>query len=403
VILPERFWTSALHVWINVGVILCLVLWLHGGLFIPSGDASRDAAVQPRADFMMFYGGALLVKTSPSELYDVEKQGAAQKAATGLNMAAGEPDFLPYPYPAIVALLFVPFTVVPYKTAYAVMMMINFVLLGTSIWLLSARLNLNRPATETLVLCTTACISVYATFLQGQVSFVALLLFVFVVTNLRTGNEGRAGLWAGFLAFKPTLIPFWLFWFAVRRRWRALAGAIASSSMLAAVSVLVSGIDGTRGYLRISQGMARGDWILVLPNDMPTLKAFLHFFGLPDAVWVVSVAILLLIVWRSRPSQDREYCVVIIGTILGTPHMHPQELVLLLIVVALMLAEKEKISSRVTWAFVAFILWQAIVRFLFGGSTGNHWPVMPITLVVLLAYLVRRPSREEHASAGAIA
>src|SRR5262245_54440136 len=164
----QRFRTTAVQLWFNVGAILCLVVWLQGGRFIPSGDAARDTVMRPRADFMMFYGSAVLLKESPAELYDISRQAAAQRAATGLEIAGSDIDFLPYPYPAVVALLFTPFTVLQYKTAYVLMLLINFALLGSSIWLLSARLNLDRAANEILVLCATASISVYATLLQGQ-------------------------------------------------------------------------------------------------------------------------------------------------------------------------------------------------------------------------------------------
>src|SRR5262245_24747965 len=83
----ERFRTAVLPVWINVALIFCLVVWLHGGNFIPSGDPARDAAMHPRADMMVFYGAALLARTNPSQLYDVDRQGEAQKAATGLEIS----------------------------------------------------------------------------------------------------------------------------------------------------------------------------------------------------------------------------------------------------------------------------------------------------------------------------
>ena len=373
-----------------MGAILCLILWLHGAVFIPSGDPTRDKVNRPRADFMMFYGSARLIETSPHQLYDIGPQGEAQKAATGLDISANDLDFLPYPYPAVVALTIVPLTLWGYKTAYAMMLLINFVLLGTTIWLLSERLNLDRASNELLVLCATASMSVYATLLQGQVSFFALLLVVLVVTNLRDGNNARAGIWAGFLAFKPTLLPVWLFWFTIRRRWAALKCAAAVSGAIALMSILIVGVDGTRAYASLSQGMMRGDFRTVLPNDMPTLRAVTYFLGFPDSVWIVAVAILLFVISKTMPSQDCEYCAVIVASILGAPHMHPQDLVLLLVVVAMLLVNIEVISRRTTWVFVGIILSQAVARGLFAGENGNHWPVLPISLIGVLAYLLHR-------------
>ena len=320
----ERFKQTALQVWMNVGGLLCLVLWLHGGVFIPSGDSARDRAQRPRADFMMFYGTALLVRESPHQLYDVDRQGEAQTTATGLEMSPTDLDFLPYPYPAVVALAFVPFTFFTYKTAYWLLLLMNLIVLGSAVWLLSARLNLDRASNQVLVLCTTASISVYATLLQGQVSFVAFLFVVLVLTNLRTGHDTRAGAWAGCLAFKPTLLPIWLFWFAMRRRWSALAGAVAVAGAMALISIFVVGLDGTLAYSNLSRRLIRGDFHTVLPSDMPTLRALTYFFGLSDSVWLAAVAVLLVAMSRMKASKDWEYGTVTVASILCAAHVHPQ-------------------------------------------------------------------------------
>jgi len=74
--------------------------------------------MHPRADLMMFYGSALLLQQSPEELSDQEQQGTYQKAATGLDISGNDIDFLPYPYPALVAFAFLPLTLLTYKSAY---------------------------------------------------------------------------------------------------------------------------------------------------------------------------------------------------------------------------------------------------------------------------------------------
>ncbi len=389
----ERFRTTALQVWINVGLILCLVLWLHGDIFIPTGDPAHDAVRRPRADLMIFYGAALLAKTAPSHLYDIDAQGEAQKVATGLEISGRDIDFLPYPYPPFVAFLMVPFTFLPYKTAYAVMLLINFLTLGLCVWLLSARLQLNRDANEAMVLCTAASISVYATLLEGQVSFFALLFFILVVTNLRAGNDARAGTWAGFLAFKPTLLPIWLYWFAIRRQWRALAYAIGVGVAMLAASILLVGVDGILRYIDLSRRMM-SDVPTARPDDMPTVRALTYFFGVSDSWWLVTVGILLLVLWKTKLPNDWEYCLVIMVSILTAPYMQPQETVVLLIVFAIILLHT-KMSWTTTWALVAFTLWHAVARKLFGGTGGNHWPVMPITFILLTAYLFHRARNAE--------
>jgi hypothetical protein len=95
-----------------------------------------------------------------------------------------------------------------------------------------------------------------------------------------------------------------------------------------------------------------------------------------------------------KASKDWEYGTVTVASILCAAHVHPQDLVLLLAVVALLLVHIRVISRRITWLFLGIILWQAVVRQLFAGPEGNHWPVLPITLVAAFTYLFYRGSSD---------
>jgi alpha-1,2-mannosyltransferase len=391
----ESFRSPALQVSLNVGLIFCLVVWLHGGIFIPSGDPSRDAVTKPRADFMIFYGAGLLVKTAASQLYDIDRQGAAQKAATGLEISGRDIDFLPYPYPPILALAMIPFTLVNYMTAYQLMIVINFLMLGLCIGLISSRLALSREASQILVLCATASLSVYSTLIEGQVSFLILLFYILVITNLRAGQEVRAGLWAGCLAFKPTLLPIWLFWFAIRGRWRAFGCACAIGATMATVSILTVGIEGVYGYLSLSRQMLNDSFPTARPHDMAVLRAVTYFFALPDSVWLVMVGCLLLVLWRAKLPGDWEYCMVVVVSMLTAPYLQLHETVLLLVVVALFLLHTGT-SRTAALGLIGFSLWQAIARFAFAGTFGSHLPVMPMTLIIVLGYIVYRARSAEH-------
>lgn len=385
--------TTAGHTCACVGILFSLVMLVHGWRWIPTGNPLSDETLRPRSDFMTFYGAAVLLLNSPEELYEPESEAAAQKAATGLNISAGDVDFLPFPYPAIVALAFVPFTLLKFKTAYMLMMAINLALLGMSIWLLSARLNLDDDANQVLVLCATASLAVYSALIQGQVSMISLLITVLAITNARLEKD-RAGIWVGLLAFKPTVLPIWLFWFAIRRRWRALAYAVAVSGTIALVSFLITGFDGTAGFLRMSQRMAAGNFLTAVRTDMPTLRALVDFLGLGTAVWLGGLAAIIFTVWWTQSATVWGYCNLIIATILVAPHIQPQELVLVLIIVALLLAEPGiSVSRSRVWLIFGFILWQSLARAVFAGAQGNHWPVMPLTFLGVFAHFAYKSTK----------
>lgn len=337
---------------------------------------------------MVFYAGALLFRQNPADLYDITLQASAQKSATGLEISSRDIDFLPFPYPAIVALAFVPFTFLNYHAAYFLMMLFNFLLIGISMWLLSTRLSLGKYQNRILVLCAFASLSVYSVLVQGQLSFLIFLLCVLLVTDLRDGRE-RAGIWAGLLAFKPIVIPVWLFWLAVRKRWRALAYAISIVVAIALISFLLVGLEGTLGYIQLLRRLLRGDFLAAHPTKMATLKGLTSFFKLHDFVWIGAVAAVLTGVWKIRASNDWQYCAVIVASILIAPYMHLQELVLLLIPVALILGRSGKNpSAGLRWSLFGLMLWQSLIQFKIGSLDGNSWPMMSLTMGCLFIFFL---------------
>src|SRR5438874_1714476 len=112
-----RFRNTVLRTCLSVGLVFATLMATQGERWLPSGDAARDSVSKPRADLMIIYGAALIMRHSPGDLYDQRKEGAAQKASTGLDISSEDLDFLPYAYPAIVALSFAPLTVFSYRTA----------------------------------------------------------------------------------------------------------------------------------------------------------------------------------------------------------------------------------------------------------------------------------------------
>ncbi len=389
----SRFRQTAVRAWVHIGLLLAVLLWFCGNYFVPSGDPLRDRVMRPRVDFMAFYASALLFRESPKDLYNVAEQAAAESKATGLNISTDDPDFLPYPYPAIVAVTFVPFTLFRYHTAYFAMMLLNLILIGLSLWLLSNQFQLGAYQNKILVLSAFALLPVYACLLHGQVSFVILLLCILAVSDLRQRRD-RAGLWVGLMAFKPTVIPVWIFWFIVRRRWRALLYALTASGCLAVLSVSLAGIKGSIGYIRLLQRMLNGNFQVALPYDMPTLRSLTHYFGLPMFVWAIAVSCVLLALWMTRSSTDWEYCSVVLGCFLVAPHLQLQEMVLLLIPITIILSTfRDNHSAVFRLSLLGAVLWVCLVRGLTGGNNGNHWPLMPATTIVLFIWCLYMGNR----------
>ena len=379
----DRLTHTAFQTWFNVGLILGLVMWLHAGTWVPTGDSVKDREMRPRADFMMFYGSALVLQNSATQLYDQNRQAAAQRLATGLEISESDIDFLPFPYPAVVALAFVPLTFFAYHTAYLIMILINFTMLGIIVWILSTGMNLEREETQVLVLCLTASLPVYAVLVEGQVSFFSLLFYALAITDLRKGHSRRAGIWAGLLAFKPTLVPALFFWFAVRRQWQALGWAVLVAGAMAMLSILLVGIDGSLGYIDISLKMAQEHYYTGRSSSMPNLRGIVGLWGGGMFAWSAAIGLVfgaLAFFKHKGPQTEWDHCALVMATILAAPHLLIQELVLTLIVIALVLA---RLKGHVTAA------WRWLLLLLMGlPAVYFDWPGVQEPQAAVIAYVI---------------
>jgi len=381
----RRLANTLLRTWLSTGFIIAVIMWQHSGLYLPNGDPAHDRTVKPRADMMIFYGAAKVMRHSPADLYDQRKEAAAQKAATGLEISSEDRDFLPYAYPAIVALLFVPFTVLSYKTAYFLMLIINFLLLGITLWILSDRLKLCGHNEKIFVLSATAFLPVYAVFLNGQLSFLLLLFSSLTITNLRAGRMVRAGIWCGLTAVKPTFLPIFLLWLAARRYWKTFACASVVAGTMALFSIVLVGFHGSADYITLTTRLAQG-YIYTAPLSwMYNLNALVHFLNAGRLAWLATTATVLaslLLRKRRDASGDWDYCALITASVLAAPYLLIQELDVMLIVLALVLAQfREPISLASQWTLFG-IMTAPTILYAAKEKGGHDWPIVPITLLI---------------------
>jgi hypothetical protein len=394
----RRFGNVILRTWLSTGLIIGIFMWQQGGHWLPTGNPVQDDIVKPRADLMILYGAGLVMRHSPASLYDQQQEGAAQRAATGLDISANDPDFLPYAYPAVVALSFLPLTFVPYRAAYLGVMLLNFILLGITLRLLSRRLKLDASESNALVLSATAFLPVYAVFVHGQITFILLLLYAMVITDLREGRTDRAGWLCGLTAFKPTLLPVFLLWFAVRRCWRALCWAVAVAGVLALISILLVGVNGSAAYVAQASKLAEGQVRTAPLSAMYNLNAITHFLSAGRVALIAgTVAVLALVVLRKRsnPTNDWDYCALICGSMLVAPYLLINELNTLLIVVAVVLARcRGSLGGVWRWLILLSMLLPTACFAFFGNAGSAIVAFVLLALFCIFTVLSFRDSRQ---------
>jgi hypothetical protein len=377
-----------LQTWLIVGGLAAVVFASNPYAFLP--DSRGPHADQPRPDFLAFYAAGTLLREDPAHLYDQDRQAQVQARAFGERIEPDLPGFMPFVYPAAVALLFVPLSWLPYSYAFIAMLAANVLLWGLALNLLVTRFGLSLEAGRLLVLCSAVSFPVILTLANGQVSFLAFLIMALVVADIRKGNP-RAGIWAGFLAFKPTLAPVLAIWFLARKNWRALGYAAAAGIAVLVVSLVLVGNRAIPDLWNMSSRIATEQYASANVFRMPNIRALVAFLGYGYvATALVSLLVLIVLLAQSRETSDASCAALILATILLASHIHFQDLTLLWIIVAMILSDGRKITAAWRWGLFSGSLVSTAAVFRLTAATPV--PVLSLTLLLLFLWFTLRPN-----------
>src|SRR6185312_13312981 len=160
-------------------VAVQLLGWLS---FFPS-------ALRGHADFRQLYAAGYMVRTGhASELYDARAQQQFQNALVGNDERA-----LPFIRPAYQALLFVPFSLLPYRSAYLAFLAVNLALLALAFRALRSHMShLMRVWRFLPVFLFLVFYPISLALMQGQDSILLLLLLAGALAAVEGGQELRA-------------------------------------------------------------------------------------------------------------------------------------------------------------------------------------------------------------------
>src|SRR5882724_3155727 len=205
------------------------------------------ALLHGHADFRQLYAAGYMVRTGHAgELYDIRSQQQFQDVLVGNDERA-----LPFIRPAYQALLFVPFSLLPYRTAYVAFLAVNLVLLAMTFWILRPNMrNLSRVWQGLPVFVFLVFYPIALALMQGQDSVLLLLLLAAALVALEQGQERRAGILVALGLFKMQIVIPIALLFLLWRRWRFLAGCALSASLVSLISLSVVGSAQTVVFAR---------------------------------------------------------------------------------------------------------------------------------------------------------
>lgn len=395
---PDEAARIRVHVWLVPVYIWLFVAWSFYAVDITASGRFDRAGHVKGHDFLHFYIlGQVALDRAPADLYSF----AAQAARVDRLLPDYPSRFFPV-HPPQVAIFLSPLATLPYVAALAIWLAISAAVCVLCFFLLWRVLPRLRPHTAAVVVCCVGSPAFFALIAAGQTSAFALLWFTLAYLALRREQFWIAGACLGALIYKPTLGLVLPFAFLAARQWRVIGGALASIAAQALVAWVYFGSAALVGYVRnFERALTSVDQLEAQPFLMHSLRSFFSLL-LP---WprtaailygVASVATIVLAVrtWRSSASLEVRYAVLLIATVLVSPHVYLYELVVM--IPAFFLAAHAAIScgthARYPWMAI-YLAYLAPTPIGVTPVMQVQWSVLAIALLmIVLARLEPAPA-----------
>lgn len=313
----------------------------------------------------------------------------------------------------------IPVTGLPVQAAKRVWITFSLICLIATFWLLSRMTRFTIA--EISLLCFLGYGTLHFNFLYGQYYVFLLFLFVLAWYAIRKSHEGSSGLIFGAIfALKLYGGPF-LLYFAVKRRWKAVAAMLAASLGLGLLAVALFGWNdiahfGTQILPRALRGETLDPYnslngtvttllrraLMMEPelNPRPLWNAPALFFFLQPLLTLAVLVFPLLALSRSEKSA-RDFAWFFIAVMIASPNTGSYTFILLLLPVALLLEDASRreqilliacyallaVPLHSSWSWLFPKVWLLIILFIIAGR-GSWRIIRPEAALVAAAAVV---------------
>jgi hypothetical protein len=297
-------------------------------------------------DFLAYYTAGYLVRTGQGvHLYDPRVLEATERLLFPghFNEPAG------YPLPVFAAWLFATLSKLSFSAAYIAFISIMAAALAGLLFVFNQLLAGVPKGQRALFLgCAALALPTLATIVFGQVDFIALYGLLAGYILLRSERRTLAGIALCLVLIKPQLLVGIGLYLLVKREWRAIGSLAAVGVPLLVVPALLT-----------SPSTLLGNVHEILTHDTRALAAAhldvnanwqgfiasvtgsdrLIYWGPGFAVIAAGAIAVAGSRWRRGLSFNRDYSIAVLLPLLVSPHVHTQNLIVVLLPAALALRE----------------------------------------------------------------
>jgi hypothetical protein len=334
---------------LKLAVVLCLMamLFVHATILWNV----REKVWKGYSDFAIYYcAGSMVRQGLGHQLYDTATQFRVQREfAPEVSIRQGP---LPYNHPPFEALLFLPFTYIPYPQAFVLWDLTNLAMLAALPFLLRPYLpKLRKYSWPLWVLVSLAFSPIFFALLQGQDSILLLFLYALAFVYLKKDNLPGAGVWLALGLFKFHLVlPFAILLLVQKKRRKILYGFLPAATALALISLATVGGEALRAYPHYVMYLERNlPQSAIVPSDMPNLRGILYLFMASKpyfgaALLLSSGIVFLFAAWRLRGNGNLrllnlKFSLAVVVTVLVSYHALRHDLSILVLPIFLLADE----------------------------------------------------------------
>jgi hypothetical protein len=309
-------------------------------LFVLCGIAAVILAYRRSilCDFLSFWAaGRLAIEGDASSAYDLVRHRAVEE------QVVANVGFLPFPYPPSFLLVVAPFGILRFWAALGAWLFIT-----AGLYIASVR------RSDGGLRFALAQAAAAANFSTGQNGFLTSAIFI-GGTKLLAARPLAAGAILGLLSFKPQLSILLPVALLAGREWRAIAGALLSSLVLLALSLVLFGAGVFRGFFQIlshySEWLSAGRWPW---GELASLYADLRLFGVPPTaafaihgVVALAAAALTARAWALR--LEERIPILAASTLLVPPYLFTYDGLLLTLPLAWLIRREHARTTLAVW------------------------------------------------------
>lgn len=286
-------------------------------------------------DYIQFYVmGSLVLDGRTDAIYDpaAHIEEGRRRIDPQLQLYASHPNYGPQ-----VALAFAPLALLPFAWSLGVFLALAIFCYAISVWIVWRECEALRSYGAVVAVVAAASPLLFTVIRYGQASAFSLLMWSVAFVALRRQRPFVAGLVIGGLAYKPQLGIVLGFAVLAARQWRVLGGALASCAAQLGVAWLTAGTQTLERYFAELWTLALNPQLVeIYPTESHSLRGFFQLL-IPSAPivaacsLVVLVAVLIVAIrnWTGAAPLGLRWAVLMLLTILASPHLITYDLVLL--------------------------------------------------------------------------